>query len=206
MTDISAQLEVIRTNPYGEPVKTAVRDALSILAESRGGDIIEELPHGVVNDSRDGLYGVYESGAGSILKPKNVLVLPDTKTVNGVTYTVDKEAGTVTANGYATSESKFEFYVPSGVIGYFYMTGCPSGGGFSNYNIFMWDVTSDWHPDKWDSRQEAVPGTDTGNMMIETKIETGHRVLFVLRVYGGYTANNLVFIPALLEPIYQETG
>lgn len=206
MTDISAQLEVIRTNPYGEPVKTAVRDALSILAESRGGDIIEELPHGVVNDSRDGLYGVYESGAGSILKPKNVLVLPDTKTVNGVTYTVDKEAGTVTANGYATSESKFVFYVPSGVIGYFYMTGCPSGGGFSNYNIFMWDVTSGWHPDKWDSRQEAVPGTDTGNMMIETKIETGHRVLFVLRVYGGYTANNLVFIPALLEPIYQETG
>lgn len=206
MPDISAQLEVIRTNPYGEPVKTAVRDALSILAESRGGDIVEELPHGVVNDSRDGLYGVYESGAGSILKPKNVLVLPDTKTVKGVTYTVDKEAGTVTANGYATSESKFEFYVPSGVIGYFYMTGCPSGGGFSNYNIFMWDVTSGWHPDKWDSRQEAVPGTDIGNMMIETKIESGHRVLFVLRVYSGYTANNLIFKPALLEPIYQEMG
>lgn len=206
MPDISAQLEVIRTNPYGEPVKTAVRDALSILAESRGGDIVEELPHGVVNDSRDGLYGVYESGAGSILKPKNVLVLPDTKTVKGVTYTVDKEAGTVTANGYATSESKFDFYVPSGVIGYFYMTGCPSGGGFSNYNIFMWDVTSGWHPDKWDSRQEAVPGTDIGNMMIETKIESGHRVLFVLRVYSGYTANNLIFKPALLEPIYQEMG
>lgn len=206
MPDISAQLEVIRTNPYGEPVKTAVRDALSILAESRGGDIVEELPHGVVNDSRDGLYGVYESGVGSILKPKNVLVLPDTKTAKGVTYTVDKEAGTVTANGYATSESKFEFYVPSDVSGYFYMTGCPSGGGFSNYNIFMWDVTTGWHPDTWDGRQEAVPGTDTGNMMIETKIESGHRVLFVLRVYGGYTANNIVFKPALLEPIYQETG
>lgn len=63
MPDISAQLEVIRTNPYGEPVKTAVRDALSILAESRGGDIVEELPHGVANDSQDGLYEVYEIGA-----------------------------------------------------------------------------------------------------------------------------------------------
>ena len=62
MPDISAQLEVIRTNPYGESVKTAVRDALSILAESRGGDIVEELPHGVVNDSRDGLYGSYKAG------------------------------------------------------------------------------------------------------------------------------------------------
>ena len=62
MPDISARLEVIRSNPYGESVKTAVRDALSILAESRGGDVVEELPHGVVNDSQDGLYGVYEAG------------------------------------------------------------------------------------------------------------------------------------------------
>ena len=34
--------------------------------------------------------------------------LPNTQTVNGITYTVDKINGTITANGTATTESDYK--------------------------------------------------------------------------------------------------
>lgn len=50
MTDISEQLAIIRSNQYGESVKGAVRDALSLVAQDRGGEEIQRYAMGPAID------------------------------------------------------------------------------------------------------------------------------------------------------------
>lgn len=50
MTDISEQLAIIRSNQYGESVKGAVRDALSLVAQDRGGEEIQRYTMGPAID------------------------------------------------------------------------------------------------------------------------------------------------------------
>lgn len=47
MVDISEQLAVIKANPYGEDVKQAIRDALALIAPTRGGEEIERMAMGL---------------------------------------------------------------------------------------------------------------------------------------------------------------
>ena len=90
MSDISALLEIIRTNPYGESVKTAIRDALAAIAETRGGDQIEEFEHGQILESPMGSYdecvaGSYNDAGGIIFVQENN---DDAKTEATLTITV----------------------------------------------------------------------------------------------------------------------
>lgn len=50
MTDIFEQLAIIRSNQYGESVKGAVRDALSLVAQDRGGEEIQRYTMGPAID------------------------------------------------------------------------------------------------------------------------------------------------------------
>lgn len=47
MVDISEQLAVIKANPYGEDVKQAIRDALALIAPTKGGEEIERMAMGL---------------------------------------------------------------------------------------------------------------------------------------------------------------
>lgn len=82
MTDISEQLAIIRSNQYGESVKGAVRDALSLVAQDRGGEEIQRYAMGpatddasesVVYDLLDyGLVQAHFSDSSGSVTPSNV--------------------------------------------------------------------------------------------------------------------------------------
>ena len=88
MTDISEQLAIIRSNQYGESVKGAVRDALSLVAQDRGGEEIQRYTMGpAIDDTTESVvydlfdYGMirgeFSDSSGSIT-PKDVNKLSTT--------------------------------------------------------------------------------------------------------------------------------
>lgn len=64
MIDISEQLAIIRSNQYGESVKGAVRDALSLVAQDRGGEEIQRYTMGpAIDDTTEGIvYDLFDYG------------------------------------------------------------------------------------------------------------------------------------------------
>lgn len=112
---------------------------------------------------------------------KNLLPLPtENQTVNGITYTIDKEKGTIIANGTATSNANLLLLKPYNTNGKnYFVSGCPSGGGNSTYTIY---TQSD---------------NDNGNGTI---VNTSNGYIGI-RVYAGITVNNLVFKPMMVEGI-----
>ena len=118
---------------------------------------------------------------------KNKLqVTATSQTVNGVTFTVNDD-GTVLINGTATATTFFGFVqsIPSGS---YILSGCPTGGGSSNYRAYI--------------------GSGTGTIL-ENIIDTGNGCSFTLtedlpsnmgyyiRIANGYTATNLLFQPMI---------
>ena len=67
-------------------------------------------------------------------------ITAETSTSRGVTFTVDKQAGTVTTSGTAKGGSAI-FYMPisADVKGDFYYSGCAEGGTSSTYYIDTYD-------------------------------------------------------------------
>ena len=116
---------------------------------------------------------------------KNLLPNPATsQTINGVTFTVNSD-GSVTCNGTATAIAFFS-WMGAGILPnnkLVYLTGCPSGGGASNYLLKMQIVGS---PD--------ALITDTGHGSITLFSQPTYPVL---RIQAGYTCNNLTFYPML---------
>lgn len=110
---------------------------------------------------------------------------PATKTLNGVTYTNNGD-GTITANGTSTSETYSSLPISNDdvpcVKGHIYcVLGCPSGGSYQTY-----DCNTSW-------------GTDRGNGCIELfdrNVKFGN---YYIRVFSGYTANNVIFKPQLFD-------
>lgn len=127
--------------------------------------------------------------------------LPNTQTVNGITYTVDKVNGTITANGTATAESNYktdialnnaESYtngggtkIPSRIL----FLGCPIGGSQTTYGFYNNWVSS------------GVVDTGNGGITDTTSNKYFEYYRFNLRITisQGYTANNLVFKPQLFD-------
>lgn len=128
---------------------------------------------------------------GVKIKNKNLIPYPylnSTKTINGVTFTVNSD-GTITANGTATSSAYLEitsistFYIPDGN---YILSGCPSGGNSKTYNL------------------TAVNGSgasytkfrqDIGNGI--TLSSSGEYWIITCRVMAGQTVENLTFKPQI---------
>lgn len=88
---------------------------------------------------------------------KNVFeITAETDTNRGVTFTVDKQAGTVTTSGTATGGSAI-FYMPisADVNGDFYLSGCAEGGTSSTYYIEGRDLTADSKLPTWNGGNSA---------------------------------------------------
>ena len=81
---------------------------------------------------------------------KNLLEITEkTRIIGGVTFTVEKEDGTITANG--TANSKVYLSLPiNAPSGDYYYSGCALGGSASTYDLFAWDNTISGRPKKWD--------------------------------------------------------
>ena len=93
---------------------------------------------------------------------KNLLNLKNLSSVtrNGVTWTVDPVAGTITANGTATAISQYWDVRFTLSEGNYYFSGCPSGGSLSTYDVYAWDYTTNSRPKKWDGSPNAPSDFD----------------------------------------------
>ena len=133
-----------------------------------------------------GLKNAYFKGLRSI--GRNLIPFPysdgSSKTFNGITYTVSDD-GSITLNGTATSNSSYiiasDFTL---YAGNYYLSGCPSGGGYSTYNLRI--HTSDTtvsHADNGSGTQVNSSALNSWAMSIS--------------VESGTAVNNLVFRPML---------
>lgn len=119
---------------------------------------------------------------------------PSTQTISGVTFTINKNKGTITANGTATDD--VNLYLSSGANYYFlptdilYLKGCPSGGSEKTYylrweNIGMNDIGSG----NYAKLTNFGLFTDTTNIWFQPKIV----------IKSGVTMTNKVFRPQLFN-------
>ena len=115
---------------------------------------------------------------------KNLLkITANTKTINGITFTVDKQAGTVTANGTASKYTAFglvspsSFYQERGMI----LSGC-TGGSSRTYWIDTWDGS-----------------VQIQNFSGETSISTQSWTQVRIVIWEGTSVSNLVFKPMIRD-------
>lgn len=119
-----------------------------------------------------------------------VKITVTTQTVNGITFIIDKKAGTITANGTATALTTFALSEQLSKIlevgNSYYMTGCPAGGSYSsNYALYVaLNSVTVWR-DEGSGEQYSVPQSGTLSAL--------HLV-----IRSGVTVNNLVFKPMIV--------
>jgi len=126
-------------------------------------------------------------------------ILHDTTTSYSVTYTVNRNANTVTVNGTPSGLPAGQNYSLFKTIdrfsdgwkvkaGRYFFSGCPSGGADNAKYKLALECT----------RNNAIVslGTDTGNG-VWVDVQDGDVLQSVIYIFNGYTANNLVFMPML---------
>ena len=116
---------------------------------------------------------------------------PATTTTNGVTFTNNGD-GTIIVNGTATANTIFAPIIGSNSIpvisGHkFLFISCPLGGSSSTYYSDLKTVPED------------RVFIDTGAGLIMTTSAATTALRFNIRVFSGYTANNLIFKPQLFN-------
>lgn len=126
-------------------------------------------------------------------------ITAQTSTNRGVTFTVDKQAGTVTTSGTATGGSAI-FYMPisADVKGDYYLSGCAEGGTSSTYYIEGRDLTAP---------ESKLPNWDGGNsancynpyQSRKIKIPQGHECALRIVFARNVNADGLVFRPMIRD-------
>ncbi|MBQ6986892.1 MAG: collagen-like protein, partial [Oscillibacter sp.] len=117
---------------------------------------------------------------------KNLLnMTADSRTMGGITFTVDRAAGTVTANGTATQLVSFavgDFHFKAGTR--YILSGCPAGGSSSTY--YAYDGYAD----------HGYFDYGSGTQPFDGSAATG-TTRYYARIFSGVTVNNLVFRPMI---------
>ena len=168
-------------------------------------------PATIADFNKDYPYSIYPYGKQEILTTKvsgikiragyknlikNALATISNATKNGVTFTVDKTNGTITANGTASADTTFycgyvtykitDFGINNTSIKTF-VRGCPTGGSTSTYRL-----RNDW-----------LGAFDIGIGNISTLSERNPNTTIYLSttimIASGTTCNNLVFKPQLID-------
>ena len=116
-----------------------------------------------------------------------VEITSDTQTIYGVTFTVDKAAGTITANGTAIATLWFTLYAASLSADRYTLSGCPSNGSLNTYSLALY---------------EDIPGAaptiayDVGEG--NTFSVGAKRVRLEIRIIRGTTLSNAIFKPMIV--------
>lgn len=138
-----------------------------------------------------------------------------TKVIAGVTFTVDPNTGTVTANGTSTSSSGSQYniritgnQVPAAVSNYssrsipngkYYFCGCPSGGttsGTQTYNVYIYDHTAGARAKRWNGSTNVdtdIGVTTKNELLINDQL---HTLSYNIRVFDT-NGQNKVFRPMI---------
>ena len=130
---------------------------------------------------------------------KNVFeITAETATSRGVTFTVDKQAGTVTTSGTATDGSAiFVMNIPSGLSGDYYLSGCAEGGTSSTYYIEGRDLTTGGKLPSW----EGGNSVNCYDLYQSRKITIpqGHECALRIVFARNVNADGLVFKPMIRD-------
>lgn len=122
------------------------------------------------------IYGNNEVG-------KNLLeITAETKTINGVTFTVDETTGTITADGTASATTNFFYSAKKFGAGTFIYSGI-TGGASTTYYL-----------------NASVDGSFSGNRLYDGEITytpTSSVQRFAITIVSGTVLDNLVFKPML---------
>lgn len=152
-----------------------------------------------VNDSVDGNIvelGVKGNSFQKTYSGKNLITFPyydTTKTVNGITFTVNSSDGSVTANGTATSNAIFFFRYREDnplTAGNYVLSGTPKGGSKTTYYQWfgIWDGTTNIYG--------VYDVGDSANITLTDELCSQYLVIGCY-VYSGATVSNLTFYPQL---------
>lgn len=128
-----------------------------------------------------GWTGIKVMRAGKNLIPKYSINPP---LYNGVTFTVNSD-GSVNANGTASATCNASSADIIGIGGEVTLSGCPSGGSSTTYQLWIFDRTA--------NATTAI--VDTGNGSTGTLIKD-HVYTVRIRIQGGYTVDK-TFYPML---------
>lgn len=159
----------VYTKSEVDSLLTPIRDEISSLYTEDS--TINSRIAALINDSAKNRLNVFQTAS---------------QTINDVVWTINTN-GTVTANGQASANS-FLYLIPNNTnIGFgedTHISGCPSGGSASTYEIQVAMVGGTTYHDYGDG--EFIP------------FDYVYRY-FVCCVRNGYTANNLVFRPMICD-------
>ncbi|MBQ8435505.1 MAG: hypothetical protein IJX24_05795, partial [Oscillospiraceae bacterium] len=114
----------------------------------------------------------------------------ETKTINGVTFTVNED-GSVTVNGTAAATTNFHLnnYVKLEAGRQYILTGCPEGGDTnSSYRLYGLTNGGNW----------VGTGNDTGSGSLFTAYDFPSFTYRII-VYSGATVDNLTFYPMIRD-------
>ncbi len=135
-------------------------------------------------------YEDYEKlGVGD--KTHNILPYPYksiSHTESGITFT-DNNDGSITVNGTATANASFTCIENAGDIydkGYYYVSGCPSGGSSLTYNMQN-KVDGSWEGKYYDIGNGQI-------LNVQNSIEN-----IIVYVRLGVTVDNIIFKPQLIK-------
>lgn len=122
---------------------------------------------------------------------KNLLeITAENQTLRGVTFTVDKAAGTITLNGDTTQQTAgFSFEVMSSydLDGTFILSGGADGGSASKYDLYMYDAYDQRYSDRlYDSSSEC-----------SFTCVSGHKTSVFVQARKNNIYSNIVFRPML---------
>ena len=117
----------------------------------------------------------------------------NTNTVNGITFTNNKDDGTITVNGTATNRAidTYVVYLKTRLSGKVLLTGCPSGGSSNTYYNYVYTRRSDG---VW-----ITGNSDYGNGCFFNYGITAYNILCQIIIEKGTVCNNLVFKPQLFD-------
>ncbi len=163
---------------------TSYGDAETILTEYAKGikarDIVSSAPDSPLTNSAHGMVqGLTVYGRSH--KSKNLLeITAETQTVNGVTFTVDKEAGTITANGTATANAEILINEVPVING-------------ANYTF----TTQDIHTPVYIGLRFADTYDLSGELKRRDFTASASNLRVTIKVLSGDTANNVIISPMI---------
>lgn len=140
-------------------------------------------PTTIINNDADTLATSVTVFAG--VNP-NLLPTFTTRTLNGVTFTANDDGSvTLTNKATSTANATWPAWTPP-VTGTYTLSGCPSGGGATSVQMWIYDNTT--------SATAGIEDTGSGDT---GTLDSTHEYSIRIRVQSGYTCSGETFYPQL---------